>query len=132
MSERTVTRSLEADLEPERILSILNDPKRLPEWAPLFAEKIEHTGQNGWRVTRGSESFNVQVNVSTVAGTVDFLREMANGTRGGAYARVFPRVLGGSVVVMTVPLAPNSNAAEVASVVEQELAALVALGGDKR
>ena len=35
------------------------------------------------------------MNVSTVAGTVDFLREMADGKRGGAYMRVFPRVLGG-------------------------------------
>ena len=33
---------------------------------------------------------------------------------------------------MTVPLAPNSNPAEVARIVEQELAALVALGGKSR
>ena len=57
----------------------------------------------------------------------DILREMADGKRGGAYARVFPRPLGGSVVVMTVPLAPNSKPAEVAHVVEQELAALVTI-----
>jgi hypothetical protein len=130
MSERTVTRSLEADLEPERILRVLNDPARLPEWAPVFADKVEH-GQNGWRVTKNNESFNVQVNVSTVAGTVDFLREMADGKRGGAYARVFPRPLGGSVVVMTVPLAPGSSPVEVARVVEQELAALVAMGSKR-
>lgn len=125
MSERTVTRSLESELAPERVLSVLNDPARIPEWAPAFADKIEHTGQNGWRVTKGNESFSVQVNVATAAGTVDILREMADGKRGGAYARVFPRPLGGSVVVMTVPLAPNSKPPEVAHVVEQELAALV-------
>ena len=130
MSERTVTRSLESDLEPERILRVLNDPARLPEWAPVFADKVEH-GQNGWRVTKNNESFNVQVNVSTVAGTVDFLREMADGKRGGAYARVFPRPLGGSVIVMTVPLAPNSDPIDVARDVEQELAALVSLGRRK-
>lgn len=132
MSERTVTRSVEADLDPENILSILNDPSRLPEWAPVFADKVEHSAQDGWRVTKGSESFNVQVKVSASAGTVDFLREMSDGKRGGAYARVFPRPLGGSVVVMTVPLAPNSNAADVARVVEQELTTLVALGARKR
>jgi hypothetical protein len=129
MSERTVTRSLESDLEPERILTVLNDPARIPEWAPVFANKIEHSAQSGWRVTKNNESFNVQVNVSTAAGTVDFLREMAGGRRAGAYARVFPRPLGGSVVVMTVPLAPNSDPAEVAHVVEQELAALAKLAG---
>lgn len=132
MSERTVTRSLESDLAPERVLSVLNNPARIPEWAPVFADKIEHSGQNGWRVTKGGESFNVQVNVSAVAGTVDFLREMAGGKRGGAYARVFPRPLGGSVVVMTVPLAPNSNPADVAHEIEQELAALVGLAGKVR
>ncbi len=131
MSERTVTRSLEADLEPESILSILNDPARLPEWAPVFADKIEHS-EHGWRVTKNNESFNVQVNVSTVAGTVDFLREMAGGKRGGAYVRVFPRVLGGSVVVMTVPLGPGADPQQVAGVVDQELAALVSLSGKQR
>jgi hypothetical protein len=110
----------------------LNDPARLPEWAPAFADKVEHNPQSGWRVTKGGDTFNVQVNVSTVAGTVDFLREMAGGKRGGAYARVFPRPLGGSVVVMTVPLAPAADPQQVAGVVEQELAALVSLGGRRR
>lgn len=131
MSNRTVTRSAEAELDPEKILSVLNDPARLPEWAPVFADKVEHSPQNGWRVTKDNQSFNVQVNVSTVAGTVDFLREMAEGKRAGAYARVFPRPLGGSVVVMTVPLAPGSDPADVARVLEQELTTLVALGGRK-
>jgi hypothetical protein len=131
MSNRTVTRSVEADLDPEKILSVLNDPARLPEWAPVFADKVEHSGQNGWRVTKDNQSFNVQANVSTVAGTVDFLREMTGGSA-GAYARVFPRPLGGSVVVMTVPLAPGSDPADVARVLEQELTTLIALGGRKR
>ncbi|HSY12757.1 MAG TPA: SRPBCC family protein [Verrucomicrobiae bacterium] len=132
MSTRTITRSMESDLDPEIVLSVLNDPARLPEWAPAFADKVEHNPQSGWRVTKGGDTFNVQVNVSTVAGTVDFLREMAGGKRGGAYARVFPRPLGGSVVVMTVPLAPAADPQQVAGVVEQELAALVSLGGRRR
>lgn len=130
MSNRTVTRSVEADLDPEKLLSVMNDPARLPEWAPVFADKVEHA-QDGWRVIKNNESFNVQVNVSTVAGTVDFLREMADGKRAGAYARVFPRPLGGSVVVMTVPIAPGSDPVDVAQVLEQELTTLVALGGRK-
>ncbi len=132
MSSRTVTRSIESDLEPEAILSVLNDPARLPEWAPAFADKVEHNPQSGWRVTKGGESFSVQVNVSTVAGTVDFLREMTGGKRGGAYARVFPRPMGGSVVVFTVPIAPGSDPQQVAGTLEQELTALVGLGGKRR
>jgi hypothetical protein len=131
MSNRTVTRSVEAELDPEKLLSVLNDPARLPEWAPVFADKVEHSPQNGWRVTKSNESLNVQVNVSTVAGTVDFLREMTGGNRAGAFARVFPRPLSGSVVVMTVPLAPGSDPADVAQVLEQELTTLIALAGRK-
>lgn len=132
MSTRTITRSIESDLEPEAILGVLNDPARIPEWAPAFADQIEHTAQSGWRVTKGGESFNVQVNVSTIAGTVDFLREMAGGKRGGAYARVFPRPMGGSVVVMTVPLAPAADPQQVAEVLEQELTTLVSLRAARR
>ena len=127
MSSRTVTCSTESELQPETIISVLHDPARIPEWAPAFADKMEHTTQHGWRVTKGEESFGMQINVSTAAGTVDLLREMAGGKRGGAYIRVFPRPGGGSVVVMTVPLAPGAEPGEVAAVVEQELSALVSL-----
>jgi hypothetical protein len=43
----------------------------------------------------------------------------------GAYIRVTPRPLGGSVVTMTVPVDPNTTLAEVAAVLEQELQALI-------
>ena len=59
--------------------------------------------------------------------TVDYLREMAQGKRGGAYIRVMPKPLGGSVVVMTVPVGSNTTSAEVAAVLEQELEALIKL-----
>ena len=57
-------------------------------------------------------------------GVVDYIREMPNGRRGGAFIRVTPRPLGGSSITMTVPIAPNTTEADVAKVLEQELADL--------
>jgi hypothetical protein len=61
------------------------------------------------------------------SGTVDYLREVAPGRKGGAYLRVLPRPGHGSVVVMTVPLAPGADSAAVAANLQQELNSLVHL-----
>jgi hypothetical protein len=127
MSSRTVTRSIETDLSPEAIQNILADPTRIPEWAPAFADTIAPTSQNMFRVTKGADTFDMEVCESRSAGTVDYVRDMGPGKRGGAYCRVFPRPGNGSVVVMTVPLAPGSDPQNVAATVEQELNALVRL-----
>jgi hypothetical protein len=52
---------------------------------------------------------------------------MPNGIRGGAYIRVTPRPLGGSTITMTVPVGTNTIEADVAKVLEQELADLIQL-----
>ena len=59
--------------------------------------------------------------------SVDYIREMADNRRGGAYIRVTPRPLGGSTVIITVPIAPTTNETEVAKVLEQELAEIIRL-----
>jgi hypothetical protein len=129
MHLRTVTRTIEADLEPDVILDILTNPKRIPEWAPVFADAVDADEPKGWRVSKGGSEFHLEVIVSRPSGTVDYLRDMNAGKRGGAYIRVVPRPAGGSVVVMTVPIAPGVKAENVATVLEQELAVLVEIGG---
>jgi hypothetical protein len=59
--------------------------------------------------------------------TIDYLREVAPGARGGAYMRVIPRLRGGSVVVMTLPVPAGGNVESAAAVLNQELRALVNL-----
>jgi hypothetical protein len=80
-----------------------------------------------FRVTKGGDAFDLEVlsNESTL--TVDYLRDMANGKRGGAYIRVMPKPLGGSVVAMTVPVGSNATPTQVAKVLEEELEALIKL-----
>jgi hypothetical protein len=80
-----------------------------------------------YRVTRNGEVFNLEVSLHPSAGAVDYIREMPNGKRGGAYIRVTPLPLGGSTITMTVSIGPNTTESDVAKVLEQELADLVQL-----
>jgi hypothetical protein len=99
----------------------------IPKWAPVFADAIEHIGDMHYLVSRNGEVFNLEVSLQPSAGTVDYLREMPNGKRGGAYICVTPRPVGGSTITMTVPIGPNTIESDVAKVLEQELADLIQL-----
>jgi hypothetical protein len=127
MEIQTVTRALETDLEPDGIYKSLVDVSLLPKWAPVFADAIEAVDASVFRVTKGGDVFDMELHVNESALTVDYLRSMSNGRKGGAYIRVTPKPLGGCVVTMTVPVGPNTTPDEVAATLEQELEALVKL-----
>jgi hypothetical protein len=122
---QTVTCAAESDIEPGRIYSVLAEINNIPKWAPVFADSVERIDDSHCAVTKGGETFNIEVLLHPSAGAVDYIREMAQGRRGGAYIRVTPRPLGGSTVTITVPLAPGATEAGVAGVLEQELADLI-------
>ena len=84
-------------------MALLTDPRRIPDWAPAFADLVTEYNQSGWRALKSGRTFALRVVMKQDAGTVDYLREIAPGREGGAYIRVIPRPGGGSVVVMTVP-----------------------------
>jgi hypothetical protein len=127
MGTQTVTRSFESDLEPGKLYNVLADASNIPKWAPVFADAIERIDHVRHRVTKNGEIFTLEVLLHPSAVAVDYVREMPNGKRGGAYIRVTPRPLGGSTITMTVPIGPNTTESEVAKVLEQELADLVHL-----
>lgn len=127
MPTQTVTRSDESDLEPGRFYKFLAEVSNIPKWAPAFADSIERIDDMRCRVTKNGETFNLEVFLHPSAGAVDYLREMPNGKRGGAYIRVTPRPLGGSTIIMTVPIGPNTTESDVAKVLERELSDLVEL-----
>jgi len=124
---RTVTGSIESGAEPGDLLSLLADASRIPEWAPAFADRVERDDQNGWKVAKDGSVFSLHVGVERAVRTVDYLREVAPGKKGGAYLRVLPRPGGGSVVVMTLPVGAGQTAEGVTAVLNQELASLVRL-----
>ena len=127
MPTQTVTRIVESDSEPIEIYNVLADVGNIPKWAPVFADAVERIDDTHYSVTKNDETFNLQLCLHPSAGTVDYIREMPNGNRGGAYLRITPRPSGGCVIAMTVPIGPNTNESEVAKVVERELADLVQL-----
>jgi hypothetical protein len=127
MSSQTVTRTIESDFDPKLIYLKLTDASLIPQWAPAFADTVNHAHETTFRVTKGGEAFDFQLLANELALTVDYLRDMANGRRGGAYIRVMSKPRGGSVVAMTVPVGPDASPAQVAAVLEQELEALIKL-----
>jgi hypothetical protein len=127
MNSRTVTGSAETDLEADAIMGILMNPQNIPTWAPSFADHIAAAGANTWNVTKGERTFLLDVVVEQRIGTVDYLRDMPAGGKSGAYIRVVDGPTGGSVVVMTLPIPPDSSYDRVATILDQELNALIRL-----
>lgn len=118
---------MECEIEPERIYAKLVDPVLIPQWAPVFAESVEPVGGSSYRVTKGGESFSLEVVTHEADLAVEYLRELPGGRRGGAYLRVMPRSDGGCVISMRVPVGPNATPVEVDALLERELQALVSL-----
>jgi len=127
VDNRTETQSIESDAEPTAVVALLADPTRIPDWAPAFADAVTRDDQTGWHARKSGQDFTVRVVTQRDAGTVDYLREIAPGRQGGAFLRVLPRPGGGSVVVMTLPLAPGAEQAATAATLRDELIALMNL-----
>ena len=124
---RTETQSAEADAPVAKVLAVLTNAARIPQWAPAFADEVSGDSRSGWLVTKDGQAFTLRVAAVPAAGTVDYLRELAPGREGGAYLRVIPRPGGGSVIIMTLPVPAGSDPAATAATLAAELAALVSL-----
>jgi AcrR family transcriptional regulator len=127
VAPRTETGSIESDTGPDAVFALLADPRRLPEWAPGFADRVASAGGAEWRVTKDGRDVVVRVVTNADARTVDFVREIAPGREGGACARVLARPGGGSVTCLTLPVPPDGEPAAVATIIRDELAALTNL-----
>jgi Polyketide cyclase / dehydrase and lipid transport len=119
----TTTQSVEIDASPDHVIRFLADPRRIPEWAPAFADTVSR-GESGWVATKSHRTFLIILRVNDSMGTVDYLREIAPGRRGGAYIRVTPKPGGGSVVSMTLPFVPDVDPEDTTVALTAELAAL--------
>ena len=127
MPTQTVTRTIESSSEPIEIYNVLAKVSNIPKWAPVFADAIEPIDDTQFSVTKDDATFKMELVLHPSAGTVDYVREMPNNKRGGAYIRVIPRPLGGCAITMTVPIGPNTNESDVGRTLEQELAELIRL-----
>jgi hypothetical protein len=126
-NSRTVTRSIETDQSSKLVLQFLSDPRKIPQWAPGFADQVEADGAGGWSVTKGEKAFSLEVVAFAPAGTVDYLRQITPDQKGGAFLRVLPRPRGGCVIVMTLPVLPGATVEETTTILDQELQVLTEL-----
>jgi hypothetical protein len=124
---RTVTQTIETELARAEVVALLANATDIPRWAPDFADSVSGDAGSGWQVAKDGRTFALRVAVNELAGTVDYLRQISPGAEGGAYIRVVPRPTGGSVVIMTLPLLPDVDAADTTATLRQELKALVSL-----
>lgn len=123
---RSETGSIESDAEPGAVLAVLEDGARVPEWAPAFADAAVRDGA-GWRGTRNGSDFAFDIARDRAAGTVDYLVETAPGQVNGAFIRALPRLGGGCVITMTLPIRLGADAAEVRATLAAELERIAAL-----
>src|SRR5690349_5959538 len=121
---RTAPVTVEVEADPAAVIAVVADPARIPVWAPGFADAVHAEDDGGWSATKDGRRFSLRVAVDRAAGTVDILRVVAPGIEGGAHLDVTPRRAGGSVVAMTVPVAPDADPAVAAATVRAELRAL--------
>jgi Polyketide cyclase / dehydrase and lipid transport len=120
---RAETRTISIAAPPAAVLDVIGDGRRLPEWAPAFAEAAEPEGDR-WRITSGGASFAVEVRVARAAGTADILS--AEDERRGAFLRVLPNGEGAECL-FTLFFPPAADEAAVQAqmaTVEAELAAV--------
>jgi hypothetical protein len=123
----TETQTIELDVAPAIVFDILADPRRIPEWASAFADRVSEDPPHGWQVIKGDDRFAIRMVAFPQSGTVDYLRQIAPGREAGAYIRVLPKSTDGSVVVMTLPVPPGTDSQRVRATLRDELAALGAL-----
>jgi hypothetical protein len=82
-------------------------------------------------VRKGERDFSIEVAVNQQSRTVDYLREVAPGRKGGAYLRVLPLPSGGSAITMTAPIPAVESRESVVALLDQELEALTRLSTSK-
>jgi hypothetical protein len=127
MTLRSQTQGIETDAEPAAVVAVIADGTRIPEWAPGFADRVEGDAEHGWRVIKGDTEFAVDIRVNHEVGTVDYVREIGPGRTGGASLRAVPRLGGGTVIVVTLPVLPGAAPEDVAAILTEELETLAGL-----
>jgi hypothetical protein len=92
----SATRSTSVDAAPRAVVDLVADPRRLPEWAPAFATRVEDLGGGLWTVGTGPGSGRqIRVRRSDALGVVDFVSVERPDL--GAFLRILPDGAGSHV-----------------------------------
>jgi hypothetical protein len=126
MTGRAETRSISIAATPDSVLELVGDARRLPDWAPAFAQAVERDGDD-WLVDSGGGRLRIRVRVGAGHGTVDLVGPQDPSR--GAHMRVLPNEQGSELLFTLVfpgGTAPEAVAEQMATV-EGELETVRAL-----
>jgi hypothetical protein len=120
------TRAVAIAAAPDRVLALVGDARRLPDWAPSFARAVRPDGDS-WIVDTGGGDLRISLSVSVELGTADIL--LSDDPREGVVARVVPNC-SGSEFLFTMLFPDGTDPAVIDAqmrTVEQELRTVRAL-----
>lgn len=118
------TRTISIAAPPSAVLDVLGDARRLPKWAPAFAQAVHEDGPH-WLVDSGGAQLRIDVHVERGAGTVDLLA--AGQPTMGAFLRVVPNGTAGSEVVFVLFFPPGTESRTIAEQMHTVVSELQAL-----
>jgi hypothetical protein len=105
----TITESIQGAATVAQVLRLLADVRRVPEWAPDVADRVEQSEAGTWLASKDGTAFGLTVQVDVTdpveqqVARIEYLRQLPSGVVGGAEVRVRATFAGGSVITMTVP-----------------------------
>jgi hypothetical protein len=122
-TNRSDTRQISIQAPPETVLDLVGDARKLPTWAPGFAQTVE--ADDAYWIVNGE--LTIDLRVERQLGTVDILRPLLPPT--GAYSRVVPNGEGSEYLfTLFFPAdTPDEAIAEQMTMVEEELRTIRAL-----
>jgi len=126
MQSVAVSRSLEIDAAPSKVLEILQDPDQLPRWAPGFAREVRQEGEVWIAAHPLGFDLPFTLRVNREHGTADVI--VSETPPRGAYLRALATGTGCHLTLtIVVPAADGVDEAGQVDVAEAELRAIAEL-----
>jgi len=121
MGYQTASGTILLKVPPADVLMFLKDGSNIPKWAVGFADDVRHVAGHRWLARKGDREFSIDILSLNNSGLVQYIRDMPDGSRGGASVQLLDAPDNGSVLVMTIPISPTSSARESVQIVDDEL-----------
>ncbi len=93
---RAETRTTSISAPPDQVFALLSNARRLPEWAPAFAQAVTHEHDDIWEVQTERGELRTAVRAAAAPRTVDIVS--ADAPHRGLFARVVPNLSGSELI----------------------------------
>ncbi|HEX5354987.1 MAG TPA: SRPBCC family protein [Aquabacterium sp.] len=93
---RTLTLTVDINVEPDAVMAYASDPRHLPEWAPGFARSVTPDGDE-WLVQMNDGLVRLWFTPANADGILDHVVRLPNGEEVMNTMRVVPKGCGSEV-----------------------------------